>query len=112
MLLDTRKLIYSVQRNDPEIGEIEEALRWGELSLQTVKPKTGSMIRLAMTRSGEPAMLFHCGTTLVETFRTQFGHVFEFEKNRALLLSDPIEDTQAELSDCIRQALRYKLDKR
>lgn len=110
-LLDARKLVFRIQKNDPEIGELNETLRWGELSYLTEKPKSGSMIRLAMTRSGEPAVFFHCGTSLIERFRTQYSHVFEFEKNRALVLSSPVSEVETELSDCLKQALRYQIDK-
>ena len=108
-LLAIRELIFAVQKSDPEIGTIQEALRWGQLSFLTVNPKTGSMIRLALSKSGQPAMFFHCGTTLVETFRAQFSHIFDFESNRAVVLQMPVEETVAELSQCIKQALRYKL---
>jgi len=111
VLLDVRKLVFKIQEKDTEIGELNETLRWGELTYLTEKPKTGSMIRLAMTRSGEPAVFFHCGTSLIDQFRTQYAHVFEFEKNRALVLTGPVSDIKAELSDCLTQALRYKLDK-
>ena len=109
-LLDVRELIFDVKNKDPDIGELQEALRWGELSFITDKPKTGSMIRLALTKSGEPALFFHCGTSLIETFRAQYSHIFEFEKNRAMILVSPVEDTFSEISHCIKQALRYKLD--
>ena len=112
ILLAIRELIFAVSKSDPEIGQLQEALRWGELSFLTEKPNTGSIIRLAITKAGEPAVFFHCGTSLVETFRAQCSHIFDFENNRAMVLRLPVEETAVELSDCIRQALRYKLDRR
>lgn len=111
-LLAVRELIFTVQKSDQEIGELQEVLRWGELSFLTEKPNTGSIIRLALTKSGEPAVFFHCGTTLVETFRAQYSHIFDFEGNRAIVLQMPVDETIAEISHCIKQALRYKLDAR
>jgi len=110
-LLAIRDIIFAVHKNDPEIGQLLEALRWGELSYLTQAPNTGSMVRLALTKSGEPAMFFHCGTTLVETFRVQYSHIFDFEDNRAVVLRLPVEDTVAEISHCVKQALRYKRDR-
>ncbi len=110
-LLAVRELIFAETKNDPAIGQLRETLRWRELSFLTEKPNTGSIIRLALTKSGEPAVFFHCGTTLIETFRAQYSHIFDFEKNRALVLRLPIEETLIELSHCIKQALRYKLDR-
>ncbi len=109
ILLELRALIFQVHQEDADLGELEEVLRWNELSYLTSKPVTGSMIRLGVTKSGKAALFFHCGTTLVERFREQYTHLFEFEKNRAVVLTHPVDDTQAELKNCIRQALRYKL---
>ena len=39
-LLAVRKLIFKVRENDPEIGVLQEALRWGELSYLTDRPVT------------------------------------------------------------------------
>lgn len=33
-----------------------------------------------------------------------------FEDNRALVLTQPVDDTSAELKHCISQALRYNID--
>jgi len=41
----------------------------------------------------------------------QYSHVFDFEGNRAVVLRLPVEDSIDELSHCIMQALRYKLDR-
>lgn len=112
VLIAMRELILDVKAEDTDIGQLQEVLRWGELSFLTHQPDTGSMIRLATTRSGEPAMFFHCGTLLVETFRTQYSHVFDFEGNRALVVRMPVEETDSELRHCIKQALRYKLDRK
>ena len=110
ILLSVRELILAVKESDPEIGQLQETLRWGELSFLTELPNTGSIIRLALTKSGEPAVFFHCGTSLIETFRVQYSHIFDFEDNRAMILRLPVEETVVELSHCIKQALRYKLD--
>ena len=108
-LKELRALILEVQAADPEIGELSEVLRWGQLSYLTEQTGSGSMIRLGQSKSGKPAMFFHCGTTLIETFRAQYTHLFEFEGNRALLVSEPINDISVELKHCIHQALTYKL---
>ncbi len=110
ILLAVREMILAVKKSDPEIGLLQETLRWGELSFLTEKPNTGSIIRLALTKSGKPAVFFHCGTSLIETFRSQYSHIFDFEGNRAMILRLPVEETGVELSHCIKQTLRYKLD--
>ena len=110
-LKDLRALILEVQAENPEIGELSEVLRWGQLSYLTEQTGSGSMIRLGLSKSGKPAMFFHCSTTLIETFRAQYTHLFEFEGNRAMIVSEPINDFTTELKHCIHQALTYKLSK-
>lgn len=110
-LNELRALILDVQAENPEIGELSEVLRWGQLSYLTEQTGSGSMIRLGLSKSGKPAMFFHCGTTLIETFRAQYTHLFEFEGNRTMAVTEPIDDFSVELKHCIHQALTYKLRK-
>ena len=110
-LKELRALILEVGAENPEIGELSEVLRWGQLSYLTEQTGSGSMIRLGLTKSEKTAMFFHCGTTLIESFRAQYTHLFEFEGNRAMVISEPINNFSTELKHCIRQALTYKLRK-
>ena len=56
-------------------------------------------------------MYFNCNTTLVETFRSEFEGLFEFEGNRSIVFEQdepvPIEP----LSQCIAMALTYHRNK-
>jgi hypothetical protein len=90
-LLALRDLVFRTARAHPEVGEIEETLKWGEPAYVTSNG-AGSTVRMDW-KAKEPnqyAMYFHCQTNLVETFRTLFPHNFKFEGNRALLFD--IED--------------------
>lgn len=104
-----RALIFTTHKKTESVGELSEVLRWGQLSYLTT---TGSMIRLGMSKSGKPAMFFHCGTSLIETFRAQYSHEFEFEGNRAVVLTSSVNSTKAALAHCVQQALTYKLEKK
>ena len=110
-LKELRTLILDVQAEHPEIGEISEVLRWKQLSYLTEQTGSGSMLRLGLSKSGKPAMFFHCGTTLIETFRAQYTHLFEFEGNRAMVVTQPVSEVSLELKHCIHQTLTYKLRK-
>ncbi len=108
-LKELRALILDVQDENPEIGELSEVLRWGQISYLTEQTGSGSMIRLGVSKSGKPAMFFHCGTSLVETFRAQYTDVFDFEGNRALVVTGPLSESTGEIKHCVHQALTYKL---
>ncbi len=109
-LMTAREMIFEVAETCPEVGAVEETLRWGEPAYVTEKRRTGSTIRLAVERgSGAPALFFDCKTTLVEGFRAQFGGALRFVKNRAVLLDDDPAGQAEALAICIRAALRYHL---
>lgn len=110
-LKELRALILDVQDENPEIGELSEVLRWGQPSYLTEQTGSGSMIRLGVSKSEKPAMFFHCGTSLIETFRAQYTDVFDFEGNRALVVTEPLSDNSGEIKHCVQQALTYKLRK-
>lgn len=90
----------------PEVGEVEETLKWGEPSYVT---PSGSTIRLGWkaSRPDEYKLLFHCRTRLVETFRELYPDTFEFESNRAILFRETTELPVAPLRHCISLALTY-----
>jgi len=109
-LLAVRHLIFEVGSNNQSVGPIEEALRWGELAYLTTQSKSGSTVRLGVDRaSGSAAVFFNCKTTLVEEFRQQFGGLFEFSKNRAILLDAEADLPVDALAVCIAAALTYHL---
>lgn len=110
ILVDVRELIFAVAASDPQIGEVEETLRWGEPAYVTTKRKTGSTIRLGIEKmSGKPALFFNCRTTLVEEFRQKFGGALSFSRNRALLLNRDFAYLSPKLTHCILAALSYHL---
>lgn len=107
-LLAVRELIFDVAAQDPRIGPIDEALRWGEPAYLTTQGKTGSTIRLGIEKlSGKPAIFFNCKTTLVEEFRQKFGSELAFSKNRAILIEGDVVKLSTLLKSCIASALCY-----
>lgn len=109
-LLKARALIFEVAREDKNIGELEEVLRWGEPAYITSKKKTGSTIRLAVEKqSGQPAIFFNCQTTLVEDMRSRFGTELTYSKNRAILLPSLDDTIKSALKFAIGAALSYHL---
>ena len=84
-LLRLRALIFSVARATPGVGELEEALKWGEPSYLT-KSGSGTTIRIHWKpRKPEVCALYvHCRTDLVARFRERHPGAFEFEGQRAL----------------------------
>lgn len=110
-LMRIRELIYNVASKIPEVGDLEESLKWGQPTYSTVKTKAGSPIRLDRFGQDKIAIFFHCQTSLVDSFRTLFHNNLEFSKNRAIVIEPNKELQTNELALCIEMALTYHLKK-
>jgi Domain of unknown function (DU1801) len=112
-LLALRQIILETAVSTPGVGGIVETLKWGQPSYLTVKPKSGTTIRIAAHKT-EPncvALYVHCQTNLIDTFRQLYPSQFSYEGNRAILLNLQAEFPQKELRHCIMLALTYHLKK-
>ena len=100
-----RELIHEASE-EANIGPVEESLKWGQPSFSNGKP--GSPLRLGY-REGDtyPVRIYvHCGTTLIDQFRTRFTGL-HFEKNRAVCLSTEEPLPEDILKTCFALALTY-----
>ncbi|MEJ8475914.1 DUF1801 domain-containing protein [Roseibium algae] len=115
-ILRVRSLVFQVAEGRNEIGLITETLKWGQVSYLTEVTKSGTTLRLAPVkkRLNHFGLYVHCQTQLIERSRDIFSveaaqGVFEFEKNRGLILEcgKPLPVTA--LSLFINHALTYHL---
>lgn len=118
-LLQLRQLIFDVAAKTDGVGEVTEALRWGEPAYLTQSTKSGSSVRLGIPKSerqsDQPAKIgvyFQCQTTLVGGFRRRHGDSLNFEGNRAIILDMNRALPIKRIADCIEDALTYHLQKR
>jgi len=109
-LLELRQLIFDTARRVKSVGPLSESLKWGQPSYAPKAPRTGSPVRLGVA-DGSPALLFHCQTTLVVSFRQRHGKALRFEGNRAMLLEPSGRLPRKALVDCITAALTYHLQR-
>lgn len=111
-LLWLRQLIYEVASATEGVGQIVEDLKWGQPSYLTVKPKSGTTIRIDQTKvNGQYAMYVHCQTHLIEAFREMFPTQFDYDGVRAILFDLDSAIPMDELRECIRMALTYHSSK-
>ncbi|MEJ0026714.1 MAG: DUF1801 domain-containing protein [Rhizomicrobium sp.] len=110
-LLAVRRLIFETAAGLDGVVPLTETLKWGEPAYLTLATASGSTVRLGRFGSSDEscAVLFHCRTSLVETFRARFPDAFAFEKNRAIVLPVSGRLPRAPLADCIAMALTYRL---
>lgn len=115
-LLALRSLIFEMAADLPQVGEIEETLKWGQPSYQTRKPKSGSPIRLGLTKSGGQktggfGIYTHCQTTLISDFQNLFPDEFTYEGNRAIHFDNANDMPLDKLRLFISSALTYHIKK-
>ena len=107
-----RALIFETAEATPQVGQIEETLKWGEPAYLTHAPKTGTTLRLGWDKTGDHARLFApCQTTLIEAWRAQYHNTLDFVGNREVSLPTNRPLPRAELQHCIALALTYHLRK-
>lgn len=112
-LLALRDLILETAAALPEVGEIEETLKWGEPSYLPKANRVGTTVRIAWKEKtpDQVAMYVHCQTNLVDTFRTRFPEL-RCDGNRAVLFDVGAPLPVDALAACVEMALTYHLTKR
>ena len=84
----------------------EETLKWGEPAY--LPGPSGTTVRIGADRARPGCkLLVHCGTRLVEDWRTRFGERLSFEGNRAILVGADHDLDRPVLATCIADAFFY-----
>lgn len=107
--MQLRALIFKTAAELQTVGQVTETLKWGEPAYLTEESKSGSTIRFNW-KPAEPdrlAICFNCQSRLVGYFRERFPHQFDYEGNRAVVVSLKESVPTAELSECLASALQY-----
>lgn len=110
-LLEVRRLIFATAADTEGVGPLTETLKWGEPAYLTEATKSGTTVRLGWPKLSPEscAVLVHCRTSLVESFRARFADSFAFEGNRAILLPLTGPLPEGPLRACLAAALTYHL---
>ncbi|EJG2021300.1 DUF1801 domain-containing protein [Vibrio parahaemolyticus] len=104
-LEELRNLVFQVA-SELELGEVDEALKWGEPSYSV---KTGSPLRMdwKLKSPNNYYLFFNCQTKLVDTFRELYGDELVFQGNRAIVLSLSKLLPETVIKSCLELALTY-----
>ena len=113
-LLALRQQIFAVAAATNGCGEIQETLKWGQPSYLTVRPKSGTTIRLGVPKAGAGrcGLFVHCQTSLVAMYREIYPIEFDYEGTRGLIIRAGQQHDRAALGHCIALALTYHRHKR
>ena len=104
-----RAIVLRAAETSRVVGPLTETLKWGEPAYLTEASKSGSTLRIAW-KPAKPehiGVLLNCRTTLVETMRSIYPEVFDYQANRAVLVRlDAPLPTDA-LDHCARLTQTY-----
>lgn len=108
-VLALRRLIHKEAKALPQVGRIEEALRWGQPAFLTPHSGAGSTLRLGLHRKAQFAIFAHCQTTIIASYAQAFPGWDRIDGNRAVLFDTLEQIEPLRLSHLIRHALTYHL---
>lgn len=111
-MLILRALIFEIAAAHPEVGALQETLKWGQPSYLTPETGAGSTIRLAAPKAGGFGLYAHCQTTIISEYSAQFGGLDVIDGNRAILFSSPDQIDHGRHGLLIASALTYHLRKK
>ena len=112
-LLHLRGLIQQTAARNGNIGDLQETLKWGQPSYLTVRPRTGTTLRIDRDKSdaGDIALYVNCQSTLVSEWRGLFPQ-FTYGGDRSVHLELGAPLPEAELNQMITMALTYHAKKK
>lgn len=113
-LLELRSLIFDVAKKTSGVGQLEEALRWGQPSYLTSETGSGSTIRIDQIRNepGKYGIYFICTSGLIDDFKELYRDEMDFIGNRSIVFGIADRLPEDALRHCISLALTYHLKKR
>ena len=113
-LLNLRQMIYEVAQQTDGVGELEETLKWGQISYLTPATKSGTTIRIDAIRdqTQQIAIYVNCKTTLVDTYRSLYSDLLDFEGNRCVKFNMIDNLPEDAIKHCIELALTYHKSKK
>lgn len=110
-LQELRSIILDIAAENPDIGPLEETLKWGEPAFLPSSTNSGTTIRINRHKKSEReyAMYVHCQTDLVERYKQLYGDVLKFEGSRAVVFDVGQPLPIDAVKHCINMALTYHL---
>jgi len=106
-LMQLRQLILQTAASLPEIGRLQEALRWGQPAYLTPETNSASTLRLGVPKNGGFALFVHCRTSLIADFTPMAPPGTRFEGSRSVLFDEGAAIDAVATQWLIARALTY-----
>lgn len=111
-LLTLRSLIFETAAALPQIGGLQEALRWGQPAYLTPETNAGTTLRLGLHKQARFALFVHCQSRVIPDYITAYPAWDRIDGTRAVLFDRAEEVEPLRHGWLIRHALTYKLARR
>ncbi|MFT7594104.1 MAG: hypothetical protein ACI8R4_001422 [Paracoccaceae bacterium] len=86
-----RALILEAAADLPQIGRLEEALRWGQPAYLTPDTMAATTLRLGVPKVARIALFEHCRSSLISDFTAAFPAWDRVEGSCAVLFDAPAQ---------------------
>jgi len=106
-----RALILETAQHLPDVGTVEECLKWGQPAFTTPETKSGSTLRIGCPKNGGFALYAHCQTNIISSYADAFPGLDTVEGNRAICFTDITQIDPSRHGRLVSHALRYHLTK-
>ncbi|MCC1491099.1 DUF1801 domain-containing protein [Cognatishimia sp. F0-27] len=104
-----RAMIFETAADMPEIGPVEETLKWGQPAYITPKTRAATTLRLGVPKTADYALFVPCQSRVILDAQALFGDLFRYEGTRGILFDVGQDPDPNALRQVIRSALRYHL---
>jgi hypothetical protein len=110
-LLELRRLIFRVARENEAVGPLEETLKWNQPAYLPSTTRSGTTVRISAhgQPAGEYALYVHCNTDLLDRFRQLYHKTLRLEGKRAIVFRSDESLPDEAVAHCIELALTYHL---
>lgn len=111
-LLYLKSIIYERAELNSKVDEIEESLKWGQLSYVS-KNRSGTPIRLGTEKKmpGFYGLYVNCSTTVINDIKHIYGDIFRYDGNRGLLFKVHDQFPENQIRNVIDLILCYHVNK-
>lgn len=107
-----RNMVHQVAQNTVGCGQIVEALKWGQISFLTEKPKSGTTLRIDKNANGTLSLYVNCNSNMIAEASAHYPDVFTYVGAREIVLPDNLSSVSAPLEHIVAMALTYHKNKR
>lgn len=112
LIQSVREMVHKVAGSTQGCGQIVEALKWGQISFLTEKPKSGTTLRIDKNATGTLSLYVNCNSNMIAEASAHYPNMFAYVGAREIVLPNDLSAVSEPLEHIIAMALTYHKNKR